>query len=275
MLSKAYRVFFLFFLITCYGCATTSHFDNRYSAADKIAFEAKFKKTFIETNPFTLTSYYRFDSPGKPLTVYIEGDGVAWETKRRLSADPTPRNPLALRLASLDPSPNVAYIARPGQYTDESYPACDPAYWSDSRFSNTVVESMNQAIDDLLNISRSKGINIIGYSGGAAIAALIAARRRDVLSLTTIAGNLDSEAVNKYHGVSPMKNSLNPIDEAHLLRALPQRHFIGAKDRIIPRTIAKSFVDAAGNPACAQIIIIEDATHTDGWISPISCRDRR
>lgn len=259
-------VFFLFFLITGSGCATRACFNGRYSGADKIASEAKLKKTFIETDPFTLTSYYRFDLPGKPLTVYIEGDGAAWETRRRLSKDPTPRNPLVLKLASRDPSLNVAYIARPGQYADRGYPACDPVYWSDSRFSNTVVESMNRAIDDLLNISRSEGINLIGYSGGAAIAALIASRRQDVLSLTTIAGNLDSEAVSKYHNVSPMTNSLNPIDEAYLLKALPQRHFVAAKDRIIPRTVAESFVDSAGNPACAQIIIIEDATHTDGWI---------
>jgi len=259
-------IFSLLFLAACSGCATTSCFNGRYSGADKIALEAGFKKTFIKTNPFTLTSYYRFGLPGRPLTVYIEGDGAAWETERRLSRDPTPRNPLVLKLASLDPSLNVAYIARPGQYADEGYPACDPAYWSDSRFSNTVVESMNRAIDDLLNISQSEEINLMGYSGGAAVAALIAARRQDVLSLTTIAGNLDSEAVNKYHKVSPMKNSLNPIDEAHLLRALPQIHFIGAKDRVIPHTVTKSFVDSAGNPACARIVIIEGAAHADGWI---------
>jgi len=256
----------LVFFIAVSGCATMPQFSSRYAEADRIAANSNFKKSFIKTRHFILTSYYRFDLPGKPLTLYIEGDGVAWETKRRLSRDSTPRNPLALRLASIDPSPNVAYIARPGQYANEGYPACDPAYWSDSRFSNTVVESMDQAICDLLDISRSKGINLIGYSGGAAIAVLIAAKRRDILSLTTIAGNLDSEAVNKYHKVSPMKNSLNPINEAHLLKALPQRHFIAAKDRIIPRTIAKSFVDSAGNPACAQIVIIKGATHTDGWI---------
>ena len=256
----------LLFLIAVPGCATIPQFSSRYAEADRIAEARNFTKRPIKTDHFTLTSYYRFDLPGKPLTIYIEGDGVAWETKRRISRDPTPRNPLALRLTSIDPSPNVAYLARPGQYADRSYPACDPAYWSDSRFSNTVVESMDQAINDLLNISRSKGINLIGYSGGGAIAVLIAARRRDILSLTTIAGNLDSEAVNKYHGVSPMENSLNPIDKAHLLRALPQRHFIGAKDRIIPPSVAKSFVDSAGNPACARIVIIEGATHTDGWI---------
>ncbi len=259
----------LFFLAVCPGCAITNHFNGHYSAADKIASEAKFKKTFIEANPFTLTSYYRFGPPGKRLTVYIEGDGTAWETKRRLSEDPTPRNPLVLKLASLDPSPNVAYVARPGQYADGGCPACGDTYWSDSRFSNIVVESINRAIDELLSISRSEGIDIIGYSGGAAIAALIAARRGDVLSLTTIAGNLDTEAVNKYHGVSPMKNSLNPIDEAHLLGSLPQKHFIGSKDSIVPAAIAKSFVDTAGNPACAKIIVIEGATHTDGWIESI------
>ncbi|MEX2353586.1 MAG: alpha/beta hydrolase, partial [Gammaproteobacteria bacterium] len=48
--------------------------------------------------------------------VYIEGDGRAYVSRHRVSADPVPRNPLAFRLAVVDPSPAVIYIARPCQF---------------------------------------------------------------------------------------------------------------------------------------------------------------
>ncbi len=51
------------------------------------------------------------------MVVYIEGDGRAYVNRRTPSNDPTPGNPMALRLALADPSLRVLYLGRPCQYT--------------------------------------------------------------------------------------------------------------------------------------------------------------
>jgi len=246
------------------GCATLLP-QNRYAVANRIAAAAGFQKSAISTSSFTLTAYMRVKNPGGPIHVYIEGDGTAWLSRTRLSGDPTPRTPLVLELAVLDPASNVAYLARPGQYAADGVPDCDAAYWSGKRFSNDVVEAINKTVDTLRDRAGSREIHLIGYSGGAAVAALIAARRSDAASLRTVAGNLDPEAVNRYHHVSPMKDFLNPMDAAEKIRDLPQRHFVGSQDTVVPPGIARSFLKRAGRRDSSGITVVEGATHTRGW----------
>ena len=244
------------------GCATIN---AGYRAADEIASRKHFQKEYVKTSLCSLTAFYNFTHPGASLTLYIEGDGFAWQTRHELSSDPTPRHPLVLSLAAIDPSENVAYIARPGQLTASGQPDCDPVYWSDKRFSEEVVSAINSAIDHLKEESGSKEISLIGYSGGAAIAVLVAARRSDIISLRTIAGNLDHEALTRYQGVSPLAGSLNPIDVVEKIKGLPQRHFIGSDDKVVPAFIAQSFVQREGDRDFSRITIVNGATHTKGW----------
>jgi hypothetical protein len=44
---------------------------------------------------------------------YQSGDGLAWLSSDVPSSDPTPLDPLALRLALAKPARNAAYLARP------------------------------------------------------------------------------------------------------------------------------------------------------------------
>jgi len=266
MSSKRADFFFLSALLLCAaGCAAVFSQNDRYAAADRVADRAGFEKSFIRTSSFTLTAFTRFTKKGDPLHVYIEGDGAAWLSRTRLSDNPTPQSPLVLELAALDPTSNVAYLARPGQYAADGVPDCDAAYWSEKRFADEVVEATNKAVDALRDRAESKEIHLVGYSGGAAVAVLIAAKRCDMAGLRTVAGNLDPEAVNRYHHVSAMKNSLNPMDEAEKLRNLPQRHFVGSQDTVIPSGIAESFLRRAGKPDFSAITVVEGATHTRGW----------
>lgn len=253
------------FFLAASGCASLASFAGRHEAADRIARAAGFRKIFIETKDFVLTAYLRASEPGGDLTVYIEGDGAAWLTRRQLSADPTPGKPLVLELAAMDPAANVAYLARPGQYTAGPFPVCDPIYWSARRFSKEVVKAMNEAVDRLRADAGSRRLNLIGYSGGAAIAVLIASGRSDVVSLRTVAGNLDTEAVNRYHGVSPLEGSLNPIHRARKLKYLPQHHFAGSADTVVPPFITESFAKQTGDEVRGKMTIIEGATHGEGW----------
>jgi hypothetical protein len=244
------------------GCVTVN---TGYRTADTLAFEHHFAKDYIKTGICNITSFYHFDNLGDPLTVYIEGDGVAWRSRHELSDDPTPRHPLVLSLAAIDSSKNVAYLARPGQLTASCKSDCDPVYWSEKRFSQEVIDAINSSLNYLKEKSRSKEINLIGYSGGAAIAVIIAAQRNDVTNLRTIAGNLDHEAVNRYHKVDPLKGSLNPIDFAVKVSHIPQRHFVSASDNIVPISVAESFVEKIDDQRHESITIVESASHTAGW----------
>lgn len=226
---------------------------------------AGFEMSYIKTSNFTLATYYKFKEPGAPLTIYIEGDGYAWKSKSQLSDDPTPSNSLMLALAGMDTSPNVAYLARPGQYPANGRPDCGPEYWSNKRFAPEVISSMSEAIDQLKLRAKSDKIDLIGYSGGAAVAVLITAERKDIASIRTIAGNLNPEALNKYHRVSPLTGSLDPMNVAERIKAVSQRHFVGSKDKIVPPFIAESFVERMGDKDKARITIIDGATHDKGW----------
>jgi len=252
-------------IILIAGCVTIPAPIERNAAADRVAAAGGFERSRTISGPFTLTSYQRIKNPGAPVNIYIEGDGISWITEWRLSDDPTPREPLVLELASADPAENVVYLARPGQYCAGG-PDCPAEYWSGRRFSKAAVDAMDRAIDEIRQKSGAKEIGLIGYSGGAAIAAIIAARRNDVKSLRTIAGNLDTDAVNRYHRVSALsEDSLNPIDDAPKLASLPQRHYVGSRDTVIPAFIARKFASAAGDSRFDSVTIVEGAGHTKGW----------
>jgi predicted esterase len=251
------------------GCLTVPSGEERLSDADAIAQRAGLHRSRVRTQPFLITAYSRVSESGKGLNVYIEGDGYAWVTRTRVSGDPTPRRPVALELAVEDPAPNVVYLARPCQYTPmEMDPACeDEAYWTDKRFSGEVMDSMDQAIDKFVKDAQSSGIHLIGYSGGGTVAAVVASRRADVKSLRTVAGNLDLAGFTEHHEVSPMaEGSMDPMSVAGQLKIIPQYHFTGSEDPIVPTFIAENFLEKSGNSSCVHVREIKGADHVNGWV---------
>ncbi len=260
------------------GCAEGLPVLDRHAVAERIAKAAGFRTEVVRTRPFILVARYRLSGPERPLTVYIEGDGLAWLSHRRLSDDPTPTDPMALRLAALDPGPNVVHLARPCQEMDD--PACHARYWSSHRFSESVVSAIDQAIEHFRKRVGAVELHLVGHSGGAAVAALVAARREDVASLRTVAGNLDPEALNRHFGVSPLTGSLNPADYAAALARVPQHHFVGREDQVIPAFVAGGFARKAGDTRCIRISAIDGASHETGWPErwrkllslPVACR---
>lgn len=243
------------------GCATL----DRDANADSIAAPAGMKRMVIKTDPFVLTTFARIRDPRQPVTIYIEGDGLAWLSRTEVSLDPTPREALGLQLAALDPSPNVVYLARPCQFTVRSKnPTCGVPYWTGKRFAPETVASMNQAIDQVSARAPGQKINLVGYSGGGAMAVLVAARRQDVASIRTVAGNLDHAEVNRIAKVSPLSGSLNAIDVARQVEKVPQIHYSGAADTVVPPAIAERFRMAAQSP-CVAVRAVPGASHETGW----------
>lgn len=245
------------------GCSTKHSLKNRIENAQNIANKVKFYKKDIYTPYFTIRSYFRIKDKNLPIKFYIEGDGFAWVNKKVVSTNPTPINPLALKLAILDKYPNIAYLGRPCQYVTNEF--CNNLYWTDKRFSQEVIESIDYAINDLKFYSNSKKIELFGFSGGGGVAVLVSSLRDDVNEITTVAGNLNHKLLHKYHNLPYMKGSLNPVDVALKISSIKQVHYISSNDNVIPIEIVESFVKNSRNDSDIKIIDLIAPSHNKGW----------
>ncbi len=260
---------FLLVILYVLLCACSSI--NTHEHANQLAQHSGLIKHTTTIDDFVLTAYARLNNPKLPINVYIEGDGLAWFSRYELSADPTPREAIGLALAAQDNASNVLYLARPCQFNDFKTTPCDSTYWSNKRFSQKIINVMNEELETFISADNSQKIHLTGYSGGAAIAVLLAAQRNDVLSLRTVAGNLDHAYVNQFHHVNLMPESLNAIDVANKISSIPQLHFVGENDKVIPQEIAKRFIkqqkSAQQKTAHCAAIVVVDAEHQKGWIT--------
>jgi hypothetical protein len=255
-------IFALLLAATLTGC--THDVPARMKLAATIAKDHLPLHDILPAERFHLVTFARVTDERAPLRIYIEGDGFAWEDRHTPSLNPTPTDPIGLRLAALDPAPNVIWLSRPCQY-DGFSEDCGMEYWTSKRFAPEVIFAYDEALDALKAKYHAGGLELIGFSGGGTVATLIAERRHDVLNLRTVAGNLDVETFNRVHNVSAMPMSLNPADNAKVTASLPQRHFTGGKDDIVTETVFDSYAEAEGNTPCLNHTIVKKAGHEDGW----------
>lgn len=263
------------------GCITTSLPYMRAETAQRLAAPAWMAKRDIHAGTFLLRSYERMHERHKPANIYIGGHGLESSYPGEFAKDPTPRNPIALHLATKDSTDNVAYIALPCQFTGmaDGSDCTDTNIWQDARYSEDKLASMNTALDDIARRYDITGFHLIGYDGGAAIATLLSAQRKDVLSLRTVAGILDTRA----HATLRMKeapaSSSNPADFAQDLMNTPQFHFIGAQDNFVPPAVFHSYMQSMPPNPCVQSMLVQEAGHEDGWVNkwpellklPVTC----
>lgn len=303
-----YKIFFvILFANLLYGC---SHVKTKTYRNDAIAqaVQSGFQKKSYDTSYFLLTTYQRLSAHPKEIHVYIEGDGNSWKTRYQLSDNPTPKQPLALLLAIHDSHPDVCYIARPCQYTpitedthslngtphfvsslsEDTHPNqevvtkdthlklrlwdnyCQPIYWSSHRYAPEVIQSTMDVLDALQKSYGDIPFKLIGFSGGAAVATIVASQRKDVLALVTVAGDLNHEALNHFHRTSPLTGSLNPIKYASKLTKLPQHHLIGRKDRIIPVWLSQEFGKEVNKSSKHEWVSFENewvSSDKNKWVS--------
>lgn len=254
-------------LVLLAACSALPSFEARRDAADALAAQRHWRAERIAAGRFDLVAWLpQRIEPADALTVYIEGDGFAWINSATPSADPTPRTPLALQLALAQPAGNAAYLGRPCQYVDAERTHCPERYWTGARFAPEVIEATSRAIDALKARFGARRLTLAGYSGGAAVAALVAARRNDVARFITVAGNLDHRAWTTHHRVAPLTGSLNAADAADRLAQLPQAHFIGGRDKVIPPALAQRWPKQFVGIGAANLHIITDADHACCWV---------
>lgn len=249
------------------ACADLS-LESRVQHADQLAAAAGWARLRIDTHAFVLSAYAPtlFVNSGL-LTIYIEGDGFAWITPGIASDNPTPRRPLALELA-LKHAGAAAYLARPCQYVSgEDARGCSAEYWTKRRFAPEVIAATNEAIDDLKQRFGASRIALVGYSGGGAVAALVAARRTDIERLVTVAGNLDHRVWTVLHGVPELEGSLNAADEWQGLVAIPQLHLVGEKDTVVPYKVAASFAAHFPVGRSPTVRLVPGFDHACCWVA--------
>jgi hypothetical protein len=245
-------------------CAACSVLQSPSEHARALAQTAGFES--VEIADSRLRAFARRPVAGaanQRVTVYIESDGAPWRFPDEPPADPTPLKPVVLRMAIDDPAPAAAYLARPCQFLSEaSLAKCDPQLWMKARLSDEAVAAMNRAVDQIKQSYGALEVNLVGYSGGGAMAALIAARRSDVSCLVTVAAPLDTSAWTDALGVSRLDLSLNPADVTARLRDVHQTHFRGLRDKLVPPSTAQRFL--AGVPR-ATVIDKEKFDHQCCW----------
>lgn len=211
----------------------------------------------ITAGVFQIASWQKITDPNQPFKIYIEGDGNAFNARGLPTSDPTPKGHLVRDMAFNDPSANVIYLARPCQYISSSI--CSLRHWTTARFAPEIINSMHAAIKQ---IADEKPVILIGFSGGAQIAGLIASAKTglNIKKIVTIAGNLDHLAWTSYHQLPPLNESMNLENYRNQFLKIDQIHYVGSNDNVIPPALVHAFIGDQ-----APVIEVKGAAHNQGW----------
>lgn len=248
------------------ACSGADMVPARNKAA-RLAADAGWRYELRDSGGFVLATAQSPVPASDILTIYLEGDGMAFLGAGRVSPDPTPENPIGLRLALQHGAEAAAYVARPCQYSLPNGKGrnCDPAVWTGRRYASEVVESMDAAVDGLKKRSGARRLVLVGYSGGGVLAALLAVRRGDVAGIVTVAANLDVKYWVARDHLSPLVGSLDPADFPDRLRTIPQVHLVGGRDEVVTSDVVASYVNKLGAGAPVSVVEMAGYSHVCCW----------
>ena len=223
------------------GCSDISY---RGYVTQDVAAESNFNRKLVSGELFEHVVYEsHLDNIEKgTLKVYIEGDGLPWYRGRSPSGDPTPGEPLALRLMAQDLTAAI-YIGRPCYFGLNHSSNCTSTIWTFARYSEEVIASMNRVVKQYQEILGITKVVLIGYSGGGVIATLMAKDINLPTFLLTISANLDIDAWTTSRGFLPLDESLNPVDFIEQLQDIRQLHLIAVEDKTVPPFVTRLYTD--------------------------------
>ena len=250
------------------GLLLTACAQPRHGMGPDLAQAAGWRWEILPAGTFDLAVATSPRGSGDVLTVYLEGDGFAYVNARQPALDPTPTDPVSLKLAFSDPGAGaVAWVGRPCQYTLPDHGRnCRTALWTTSRYAPEVVDSMGMAVDELKRRSGSGRVILVGYSGGGAIATLLATRRTDVVRIVTVAANLDLKYWTQRDNLSPLAGSLDPARQPmETLGRIPQLHFTGGQDRVVGTDVVRSYLSHLPPQSLARLVEIPEFSHSCCW----------
>lgn len=232
----------------------------QHKKAKNIYLPAHMAQVTIANDLFPFVLFERVNGAGEDVTVYISAPFKG-------SADnPTPYRQTVLKMAATDKLENVIYIAPPCAFlTNEREGYCPDKYLTTNRYSDRVIHAYRKVLDKYISLYSLDGVHLIGHSGGAAIASLLAERHPKVKSLRTVAGVLNTKMVSGRPFNSDLSGSLNPAENTLTLSGLPQHHFLGTQDTLVSPEVLDSYVQAIGLSRCVRTSLIPDAGHYKGW----------
>lgn len=207
---------------------------------------------------------YRRDivEPQQCLRVFIEGDGTPWATRDHVASDPTPRNPILLRIATKVPGAAL-YLGRPCYFGLNESAGCGAEDWTFGRFAPDVIASMTAVIERQAHAQKANRVALVGHSGGGTLATLIAPRLAVPTSLVTIGAPLDVAAWTTRHAYTPLFLSLDPATQPALPPSILQLHLIGGSDNNIPADLQRQYL--VRNPQAQQRILPGVEHDLTGW----------
>lgn len=228
---------------------------------EQIAFTHHFHCKPYTADPYLLMGCEKQGVDPKDLYVYIEGDGLAWRTTYEISDDPTPRVPVAFKIATRNQTGGrVIYLARPGQYVES--PQQSKVDWTSGRFSNQIIQAYGQ----LINGFNAPNVHLIGYSGGATVSLLLIPRVKNIRSITTYAGVLNHRLWTTFHDISPLWNSLNPEDlSKNNFDGIEMTHYYGSEDETVPPELVAQFKHSFKEVTPKQFQEIKGFSHDSDW----------
>lgn len=238
------------------GCAATpaARYESEAAARGLLARERT-------GAPFVHRVYAKPGAGVGPLHVYLDGDGRPAASPRLVAADPTPRERVVLDLVAADPGPALV-IGRPCYHLTRPDPTCHPALWTTHRYAPEVLASLVAVIDAELAQAPDRPVVLVGYSGGGALAMLLAPRLARLDAVVTIAANLDTEAWTRHHGYAALTGSLNPATAPPLAARIRQLHLAGAADEVVPPALVRAGLRR--QPA-AELRVLEGFDHACCW----------
>jgi pimeloyl-ACP methyl ester carboxylesterase len=184
---------------------------------------------------------FRKPGAGGRLHIYLDGDGRPWINGRVPSTDPTPANPLTLRLMALD-SADVAYIGRPCYLGTAGDPGCGPQFWTSGRYSSRLAASMAAVANQVIAAGDYGEVVLIGYSGGGVIALLMSEEIQGLAGILTVAANIDTAAWTEYHHYLPLSGSENPaLSSTSPPPGVLHVQAIGGRDEIVPAVVSERY----------------------------------
>ena len=248
-------LFTAFFLIGC--SSDQARLNYALDTAKKYGFTAE-----VIYSKFPIQIFYK-NYKSKHAVIYLEGDGLVINIRGEVAQNPTPTDPMALKLASVDNCEiSKIVINRPFQYTDRKN--ANSKYWTTARYCHDVIQSIYDVIKICQTRFNFETIEIVAYSGGASVALLLSPKFDNLTKITSFAGNLDHVNWTKYHEAQPLSESLDPLQNKTLLAKISQNHFVGESDDNTTVELARIYKQKISSDNIT-IVPIPGFSHDSNW----------